>query len=208
MLVKRDLFADFTNAKLVRSGRDGTENLIVPPFHEDILFLKIQALEIDTTGNPLQSPYAVIDANGLSLALKVFTSDGADVLASQTSWDITTDGAFQGSLTLNTVAMAAEFTSGSITSISTIWEFEFQDADGKITIQQSNVTIKREYITTGSPIAVPTETYYTKADIDAMFVKYAGNAPGLSIRLTSANALYETELACNDDGSNASNVNV
>jgi len=198
--VKRDFFADFTNGRLVASPRDSAELSSFPVFyHQDAPWLTIKALEIDPDINPTEGIYSTVDPTGISLSLKVFDSTGATVLASQTSWSAS-GNAFVAQLNLNTVPMAAAFSSGSTTQISTIWEFEFQDADGKITIQRTGVAIKREYIVAGSPTALPLDEYPTKNEMLQLCVQWV-NAAGKGITFTSQDGTKQLTIGCNNDGS-------
>lgn len=200
--VKRDIYCDFTSGLLVQSTRNNTPALFPSPFHQDNIRLTVHPLEFAPTNNPTQGPFAEIDTTGMSLTVKLLKSDGT-VLASQSSWTVEDETTLVGNLDCNTANMATEFPAlpSAITSLTgCIIEFEFSDADGKVTVQQGGITIKREYIIAGSPSALPLPSYYTQAEINALFVRFSGNPAGASITLVSPDGNNEAVLRVDDEG--------
>jgi hypothetical protein len=198
-VVKRDIYCDLTNQVFVVSDKTYQPVKVAPVFHQQNLRLHVYLLEIDPTRAANVGPFVDVDPTGVSLAVKVFTSTGT-VLASQTSFTVV-DGALVGNLNLNTAEMATAFASSSTTLISNaVIEFEITDADGSITIQRTDFEIKREYITSGSPVATPPDEYYTKAEIDAVFVRFSGNPAGYGIELLSPDGTKTNTLQTLDSG--------
>jgi hypothetical protein len=201
---KRDIFCDLSKSAFVASQNSPQLASIAGCFHQDKLTLAIWPLEADATRAANSGPYTQLDPTGWSAQVKVFSTAGT-VLASQTSWTVS-GNTLTGSLDLNTANMATEFASSATTYITAIFEVELTDGSGaKFTFQTRSFEIKREYITAGSPTALPLASYPTWDEVLAMFVRFSGNPDGASITLRSANGDYETEIKCNDDGSNASN---
>ena len=184
MAVTRDIYANITDGTLVKSTRENTAVRFPNPYHQDNLSLVIHPVEIDTSRTPNQGPFAEISATGLSLKVKIFKADGTTVLASQETF--TADGnTLVGALNLNTAAMSTAITAAAGDITTAIVEFEFTYTDStSVTIQQRNLTIYKECITTGSPVAIENETYLTEAASRSIFVKRVGE-PGEGQYFTS-----------------------
>lgn len=196
MAVTRDIYADFTEGRLVRSSKDSGYVNFPSPFHEDNLRLVIHPLEFDPSRTPNLGPFAEIDPSGMALTVSIFKSD-ATLLASQGSWAVS-GNTLVGTLNCNTAAMQTAFASSSTTSIPALIEFEFSDADGKVTVQQA-ITISREYITSGTPAPIPSETYLTESASLSLFVAKAG-AAGEGFTLTSPDGTKTIYCYCDNDG--------
>lgn len=196
-----DLFFDIANEEIVASFTNQGPFTLPSWYHQNAKDLRATFLRLNTTG-AFGSPYTKVPATGLSFSAKLFTSDGATVLASQITWTVnaTDANALDGVLDLNTAAMATAFTSGSTTSITAILEFKMTETSGGTTTWQRTVTIKRQYDVVGSPVAVAPDTYLTEAQSDARYAKYAGNGAGASITLLSAAGTYQVIISVNDDG--------
>lgn len=195
--VQRDIYADFTNGAFVQSNLNAQRVSLPPCFHQDTLRLIVHPLEFDPSRAANLGPYAEITPTGMALIVSIFTTTGT-LLASQNTFAVVGD-TLVGAINLNTAAMATAF--ATVDSITAVIEFEFSDADGSITIQSRTLTINREYIVVGAPTITPPDEYYTKAEIDALFVRFSGNPAGNSIELTSPDGTKAVELKCKDDGS-------
>lgn len=195
-----DLFFDIANEQIVSSFTNQGPFTFPAWYHQNVKDIRATFLRLNTTGQ-FGDPYSKVPVAGLTFSVKLFTSDGATVLASQTAW--TEDGGaatLAGTLDLNTTAMATAFTSGSTLSISAILEFKMTEPSGGETTWQTTVTIKRQYDIAGSPSAVPAATYLTEDQINATFVKFSGNPDGASITLRSASGTHQVIISVNDDG--------
>ena len=195
MAVTRDIYCNFTDGRLVRSNKDATYVTLPAPFHEYNLRLIIHPLEVDPSRALNLGPFAELDPDGWALNLSIFNSSGSSVLAQQTSW--TAEGnTLVGSLNCNTANMVTAMT--GVNSIQAVLEFEFTDANGKITIQQS-ITINREYITSGTPAPLENESYLTESASRAIFVAKQG-AAGEGLYLTSPDGTKVIFCYCDDNG--------
>lgn len=189
------IFADLTNRALVVSQKGGPVTL-PNPYHQEKLYISVQPLLKNPTGNDTQ-PYTVVDGAEYALSVAVFKSSDASTLAGPlSSWSV--DGtAKAGVLELNTAAMATAMTGQ--TSVAAIIEFQFTGSSGRFTIQQP-ITIKKQYIVSGTPAALPVAEYVTLAEFEARAVKYSGNAPGRTIALRNAADDAEVILGCDSEG--------
>jgi hypothetical protein len=200
---KRDIYCDLNASAFVQSQKSSQGARVAGFFHQDKITLSLHALELDPTRAPNSGPYSELDPTGWSAAVKIFNSSGT-VLASQTSWTVS-GTALVGSLDLNTANMATEFASSAVTSVQTaIFEVELTDGTGAKFTFQDTVTIKREYIVVGSPSALPLPSYYTKDEINALFVRFSGNPDGATITLT--NGAKEVVLGAGTDGDAQANA--
>ena len=196
-----DLFFDIANERIVTSFTNEGPFTIPSWFHQNAKDIRATFLRLNTTGD-FDTPYTKVPAAGLTLSAKLFTSDGATVLASQATWTInaTDTNALDGVLNLNTAAMATAFTSGATTSIQAILEFKMTEPSGGETTWQQTITIKRQYDVVGSPVVIPPDTYLTEAQSDARYVHFTGNQNGASITLVSADGTRTGILYVGDDG--------
>ncbi len=196
------IFADLTNRKIVSSSKGG-QFLFQSPFHQDKLYFSVQPISVNPSGGD-STPYTVLDGANYSVSVIVVTSAGVTLAGPMTTW--VTDGgtAKLGSIDLNTSPMATAIAANNPTSA--IIQFQFDDGTNvKTTIEQS-LTIKKTYITAGTPSELPVASYLTREECTALFVKFSGNANGSSITLKDSTGTYDLILQCNTDGSNASNA--
>jgi hypothetical protein len=199
------VYADLTNRLLVASSKGVSQKPLASPFHQDKLYLSIQPLEINPSGALTSDPYTTLDGAGFSLSVLVTTTTGTTLAGPQTSWAV--DGQAKiGSIDLNTAAMVTAFTSGSTLYVDAYIYFQFDDGSNRKVTIKSDLRILRSYLTSGTPSELPLETYLTRDECLALFVKWSGNAPGAAITLVDSTDTYETIIKCNDDGSNSSNA--
>jgi len=143
--------------------------------------------------------------------MKIFqASDGSTVLASQTSWTANAaNNTLAAALNLNTANMQTAFPAlpggFSTKTLAAILEFQINDGTGELTCYKRNITIDREWNTTGSPVAIPGVTYYNSDEINALFARKLGEAGG-TITLTSPNGTYQRILGVNNDGSGQDDI--
>jgi hypothetical protein len=200
-----DIFVDLTNRSFVASAKGGSKvGPFSSPFHQDKFYLNVQPITADP-GSTSSAPFKVVDAANFSLTILITKTDGTTLVGPITTF--TPNGlAKLGSLDLNTAAMATAFTSPSTTSVDAYVYFQFDDGSNtKITIK-GDFSIKRTYITTGTPTEQPLATYLTRDECIALFVRFAGNPAGSSITLPDSTSTYNLILKCNTDGSNASDA--
>lgn len=186
-MAARKIYVDLTNQKLVASANGTNPKPMESPFHQDKLYLSIQPLEINPTSEDQNAPYTALDGSGYSLTiLIVLDSDKSTLAGPVSSW--TPDGnAKLGSIDMFTTPMQNAFTSPSTESVPAIIEFQFTDAANVKTTIQQDLVIKRAYIVSGTPVAVPGVRYLTSAD-ESRYVKYDGNPDGATITLNKGGA--------------------
>lgn len=200
-----DIFADLTNRKLVASSKGGSPKPLASPFHQDRLYLSIQPLDYSSTGAQSSSPYEILDGANYSLSVLVTKTDGTTLAGPATSW--TPDGMAKiGSIDLNTAAMVTAFTSGSTLEVAGYIFLQFDDGANRKTTIQADITIKRSYLTGGTPSELPLTSYLTREECIALFVKFSGNANGATITLPSPDGVYKVILGANNDGSDRSDI--
>lgn len=179
-----DVFADLTNRKFVASSKGGSPKPFASPFHQDKLYFSVQPLEIDSIGAQTGAPYEVLDGSAFSLSVLVADTSGTTLAGLATSWS-PNGTAKIGSIDLNTAAMATAFTSPSTTQISAEIYFQFDDGANRKTTIKDTLTIKRSRITGSTPSELPVDSYLTRAECLALFVKWSGNPAGKKIALSA-----------------------
>lgn len=145
-----------------------------------------------------------VSPDSYTLRIGLFTVAGTQ-LAYQNTW-VKSGNSYVGSIALNTAAIATAL--GSQTQVPAILEIEVIDGDSTpqtTTVYQQQVTLYREYITTGTIAVPPSEVAATEAWASGTFVKKF-MAPGEVIVLLSANGTYGIELGVNDDGTLKANT--
>lgn len=197
------VFADLSNRRL-RGSAAGELFTLPTPFHEDKLYLSIQPMALNPGGDEANR-FTVLDGNGYSISALVTTTAGATLAGPYTSFSVDTSGGtanppLAGVVNLNTVEMAAAFTSGSTTSVPAVLYIKLTGSGGDVTTIKQTLTIERSYITSGTPVSNPTVRYLTSED-EARFVKYYGNPNGSSINLPNLAGTNSTSLFTRSDGS-------
>lgn len=198
-----DVFADLTNRKFVASTKGGGEKPFASPFHQDKLYLNIQPLDYSSSGAASSSPYEVLDGSAFAISVLVTKTDGTTLAGPATSWSLTGTSMI-GSIDLNTAAMATAFTSSSTLTVDGYVFIQFDDGANRKTTIQADITIKRSYITSGTPSELPVDSYLTRAECLALFARYV-NENGATITLKSPDGTQEVVLGANNAGSAAAN---
>ena len=202
-MVAVPIFADLTNKTLVQSSKGGAVKPLANAFHQDMLCFSVQPLLIAPLGSQSSTPYEVVDASAFAVTALVTKTDGTTLAGPSTF--ATVDGtAVAGSIDLNTAAMATAFTSSSTLEVSAYLFLQINDGSTNKTTIQASLTIKRSYITSGTPSELPISSYLTREEQLALFVRWSGNESGKMIELV--NGAYKTIIGCNADGSNASDA--
>ena len=197
--VRLKLFNDITNRKFVVRPNDTGEFPFPKVFQEDRVNIEYQPLEINSSGSRI-TPYSVVSVVGLSLTIKIAKASDGTILASQTSFSLdTAANVITGVLDCNTAAMVTAMT--GVASVDVYFEVELADATGSMTVAQVACKIYKEYITAGSPSALPLSSYLTRAECLALFVKFVGNTAGQTIELVSPDGTRFRIVGMNNDGS-------
>lgn len=167
----------------------------------------LQVQVVDPTGNPM-NPYILVDLNGYGLRASVGdtptgTAGGPTPLALQDTfiWNPAAKSFF-GDLLLNTPAVDTFL--GISAAKQAYFELNLTIAGTRITILQTQFTLKAVVDELTSIAPTPTDQYLTKAEMLALFVKKIG-LKGERQVYTSEDGLHQIEKGCNDDGSEMSN---
>jgi hypothetical protein len=197
------IYADLTNRQFVSNTKGTAAKGFSSPFHQDKLYWSIQPLRQNANGASTSDQMEVLDAAAYAITVLIRTTAGV-TLAGPNVFTTIEEQAKVGSIDLNTAAMATAMGSGS--EVSAVVEIQFDDgATEKVTVT-GTMTIKRTYLTSGTPSELPLTRYPTWEEALAVFVRFAGNVPGSSITLPDETNTYELVVKCNSDGSNASNA--
>jgi hypothetical protein len=200
------IFADLTNRKFVANSFGSADAFFASPFHQDKMCLSVQTLMIDPSGVRSSNPYSIVDCSGWAVTVLIVKTADGTTLAGPAVLGTVDGTAIAGSVDLNTAAMATAFTSGSTTSVDATVYIQFDDGSSNKTTIKYPLTILRSLITSGTPSELPLDSYWTRDEINALFVRWSGNAPGKAITLVDDNNVYQTILKANTDGSNASDA--
>jgi hypothetical protein len=216
-MATREVFVDLQNAQLVAGPRGGGVNSInfPKPFHNDVLGLRFHFLSLNPQSNEFSplDPYLSVDPTGASLTVKIYLATNPFTLlasAGPGAWslDPAVANCLVGQINLLTVPMQTAIAGLTpLDELATFIELTVGLGDGEqYTVRYSPFPIRIALNVSGAPGVLPADQYYTRAEMEAMFVRFVGNAAGASITLTSGNGVYQTILQCNNDGSNASDA--
>lgn len=172
----------------------------------DLFQSNTQAWQITVVDPPETSSgdYSKVDLAGQGLRMSIGgqptgTSGGPSPIALQDTW--TWDGTnkrFTGSIALNTTAVDDYL--GTAAAKPAWFELNLTDSGGRETILQISFTLRAVVDELATTVPTPTDQYYTKSEIIALFVKRLGSA-GDTIVLTSPDGTQSRELGVNNDGS-------
>jgi hypothetical protein len=199
-----ELWCDITNGKLVLGLNDNQT-----PFRFENIFqgssipFKVFLVKPvpGAVGRPFFSQVAI---DNVLLRMTVGPRAGAEsILAYQDTWTKQTaldtegkSGYFYAALDLNTTALNTAI--GSSETYATYLELQISEGSWRPVAQTSMlVTAVVRDVTGASVLPTPADAYYTKAQIEAMFLKkYADDGDRLVLR----NGSHSVELACGADG--------
>lgn len=177
--VELPLFIDTTNRRAVLGPKNQGPFPLPQLFQEDQIALRIQFLTMADNA-PRNNPFEIIPVGGLAVKVKIGSITENKIYGSQSVWDFDAgQNVITGIVDLNTQNTIDAMNAATGAPIAATFEIELNG----ITSFQSKVTINPELIKNGSPDALPLDQYYTKAEMDALFVKFYGNPPGSSITL-------------------------
>jgi len=150
-------------------------------FSRNNLYLQVFPVVVNTAAT-LSTPLAACDVSGMSLVASIYSSDGATVLATGSSFTADTSaGTLTGNVDCNTVAMASYVSTA--TTASVIIEFRFTGAYGSRNVRTTG-TIQNQRNYSGSPTAIPDTTYVTTPEMNARAL-LRDNGAGVGYILTS-----------------------
>ncbi len=201
-----DVYVDLRNRKLV-SGQNvaaiggGGDWTFPKVWHNENLNIRWHFLQQNTVGD-LKNPNSLVPVSGAALTVTVFDITGATPLASTLPVDWHVDAGsntLYGELDLNTGPMGTAF-SGSTVTIQAYLELQLVLADGLYAFRFV-ITIDKSFIAAAAPASITPAGYMTREEVLAMFVKYFGNADGLTITLLSPDGSHQRIIGVRDDGS-------
>lgn len=205
-LIKRKLFVDVDGGQLVE-GLNSPAATELPPFVQgDTIELSIYLLR-RSSAYPVSlgglSPFSKINPSGLSLRVGIGTPTSAvgtgSPIVYQNSWSIdSTEQCFVGTLYFTPSACATAL--GSATSVGLTLEIEVAESGAYSTVLQAPVTLKAELIESTAPeVSQPQDEFYTKAQVNALFMPRAGEA-GLQLVLKSPSGTKTCYIWLDNDG--------
>lgn len=171
----------------------------------DLFQGNVQDFEITVVDPPagVGQGYTKVDlgSSGLRVAIgptPTGTAGGPTPLALQNSWTWdATNKRFDGSLSLASASIDSFI--GSASSALAYFEVNVTTAGDRKTILQVQVTLKAVVDEQTSTVPSATDTYLTKAESLALFVKFVNDA-GATIFFKSPDGTKGRELGVNDDG--------
>ena len=188
--VNLTLFVNVTRRLLQASTTDGT-SVDVPEFtYGDTYDLKVCLLEQTGTIRPA---FTVLAPGSLGLKVGIGVRGSTPLVLQDT---FTPSGNFLiGSLDCTPAGYASAIDAG------TPLYLEIKAGDGNFkTVFQELCTNRRSVTTVTSVAPAPSADYYTRAEIDALFLKKV-NGPGVTVTWTSPDGLSQRISGCNDDKS-------
>lgn len=201
-----DLYNDIVNNRMVVAKTDPTP-FQIPQWYQ-YSQIGIRYYPLRPVGVTLPPYFSNVLLASLTLQIAIGPRAGVEaLLANQATWtkqysaDGSGTGYMYGTLDLNTAQMNAAM--GSFDSIDSYLEVYLSDNGVPRPVFQSPIRIISTVITPGGGAALPTPavTYYTKAEMDALFVKFFGNPNGSTVTLPSPDGASGVIIGCNNDKS-------
>lgn len=193
----RRIFANKETKTLQVSDKNGAP-FTLPPFTKyETAPLALTIVEPDLAAIGV-ARFARVDISPLALQISIHSGlDTASPLVQQASWTKDEiDNVFSGELPLNVAAMNSYI--GSNPTISAYLEIEWSEstARSKIVIP---IVLQNAVTQPGSAGPAPVIEYYTKDQVDALFLSNI-MPPGRQITMTSPGNVYQRILGVTDDG--------
>jgi len=198
MANKFELTIDLTNRKFVTSRYDSSTFSLDKLYQGDVLPLRIRLVTPKEDGG-LTSPFDLVTAGSIELAIVTPNSSSPAVLATTSATSISADGSdyyADCTLNLNTSEIDGLTYAGNTSPATTTIEAEYINGSNNLTAIQQSIQIQPHGIDSGASAPSPSSSYYTQAQTDANFVAKAGGT------MTGALALSNTaqfKLAKLDD---------
>ena len=198
MANKFELTIDLTNRKFATSRYDSSTFTLDKLYQGDVLPLRIRLVTPKEDGG-LTSPFDLVTAGSIELAIVTPNSSSPAVLATTSATSISADGSdyyADCTLDLNTSEIDGLTYAGNTSPATTTIEAEYINGGNNLTAIQQSISIQPHGIDSGASAPSPSSSYYTQAQTDANFVAKAGGT------MTGALALSNTaqfKLAKLDD---------
>lgn len=191
------LFVNVTRGVLQASTTDGTAVDANYAFTVGDTY-DLRLAFIEQVGRGPAAVYSILTPS--SLGLKVGLGIDGTAYALQTSFSAS-GNYLEGSLDCNVSAFETAVNAGTTISL----EIELSEGGKFKTVYKKAVTCRKGVITTGATTPLPADSYYTKAEIDAM-VAFLSNSAGKTITLTSPDGTRQRIIGVRDDGSTQDDV--
>lgn len=195
-----DLYIDVEQLQPVRGFTDSTR-VALPRFNqEDSLTFRVRLLK-PNPASVLDAPYIFIDNSGLTLEMALGTRVGntTTYYTQQFSWTLSSnpgDPYFEGTLDLNTNAIATGLGSGS--ELSAWWEIKYVSSGVPTTVLQQSVQIHASVIKSGG-MTTPISPTPLSAEVAAATYVAKSGLQGI-LYLISSDGLKKIALYCDTDG--------
>ena len=169
MANKFELTIDLTNRKFVTSRYDSSTFTLDKLYQGDVLPLRIRLVTPKEDGG-LTSPFDLVTAGSIELAIVTPNSSSPAVLATTGATSIAADGSdyyADATLSLNTSEIDGLTYAGNTSPATTTIEAEYINGSNNLTAIQQSIQIQPHGIDSGASAPSPSSSYYTQAQTDA-----------------------------------------
>ena len=191
MANKFELTIDLTNRKFVTSRYDSSTFTLDKLYQGDVLPLRIRLVTPKEDGG-LTSPFDLVTAGSIELAIVTPNSSSPAVLATTSATSISADGSdyyADATLDLNTSEIDGLTFAGNTSPATTTIEAEYINGGNNLTAIQQSIQIQPHGIDSGASAPSPSSSYYTQAQSDANFLAKAGGTMSGVLALSNASKL-------------------
>jgi len=191
MANKFELTIDLTNRKFVTSRYDSSTFSLAKLYQGDVLPLRIRLVTPKEDGG-LTSPFDLVTAGSIELAIVTPHSSSPVVLATTSATSIAADGSdyyADCTLDLNTSGIDGLTYASNTSPATTTIEAEYISGSNSLTAIQQAINIQPHGIDSGASAPTPTSSYYTQAQTDANFLAKSGGTMSGVLALSNASKL-------------------
>lgn len=191
MANKFELTIDLTNRKFVTSRYDSSTFTLDKLYQGDVLPLRIRLVTPKEDGG-LTSPFDLVTAGSIELAIVTPNSSSPAVLATTSATSISADGSdyyADATLDLNTSEIDGLTYAGNTSPATTTIEAEYINGGNNLTAIQQSIQIQPHGIDSGASAPSPSSSYYTQAQTDANFLAKSGGTMSGVLALSNASKL-------------------
>jgi hypothetical protein len=192
MANKFELTIDLTNRKFVTSRYDSSTFSLDKLYQGDVLPLRIRLVTPKEDGG-LTSPFDLVTAGSIELAIVTPNSSSPAVLATTSATSISADGSdyyADCTLDLNTSEIdSLGYGSSNTSPATTTIEAEYITGGNNLTAIQQAISIQPHGIDSGASAPSPSSSYYTQTQTDANFLAKAGGTMSGVLALSNASKL-------------------
>tara|TARA_R100000654_G_scaffold47640_1_gene73858 strand:- start:4765 stop:5676 length:912 start_codon:yes stop_codon:yes gene_type:complete len=191
MANKFELTIDLTNRKFVTSRYDSSTFSLDKLYQGDVLPLRIRLVTPKEDGG-LTSPFDLVTAGSIELAIVTPNSSSPAVLATTSATSISADGSdyyADCTLDLNTSEIDGLTYAGNTSPATTTIEAEYINGGNNLTAIQQAISIQPHGIDSGASAPSPSSSYYTQTQTDANFLAKSGGTMSGVLALSNASKL-------------------